>query len=99
MLVSNGCLETCAMSLPELAVPAASAAVVMFAFVRRAVRRDEPDHDRALRLFAGIAHIVLRDKRSRARRAMDVLRLLRRERLAAVRSRAEPSLLLSNRLA
>jgi hypothetical protein len=75
------------MLLLELAVPAASAAAI-FAFVRRAVRGDELDHDRALRLFAGIAHIVLRDKRSRARRAMDVLRMLGRERLAAARSRA-----------
>ena len=62
------------MSLLELAVPAALAA---FAIVRRAVRRDDPGRSRTLELFAGIAAIVARDKRPRARRAMDVLRLLR----------------------
>ena len=67
------------MSLPEL-VPAVPAAVAALAFILRAGRRAEPDRDRALRLFAGIAAIVARDKRPRAKRAMDVLRLLRRDR-------------------
>jgi len=67
------------MSLPELVVPAVSA-LTLFPVVRRVIRREDRDHDRLLRLFAGIAAIVCKDKRPRAKRAMDVLRELRRDR-------------------
>lgn len=64
------------MSLPELAIPVSVLTLIPVAL--RFVKRQDRDHDGLLRLFAGIAAIVCKDKRSRARRAMDVLHELRR---------------------
>jgi hypothetical protein len=66
------------MSLPELAVPAAASALVLLPIVRLVIRCEDHEHDRLLRLFAGIAAIVCKDKR--AKRAMKVLRESRRDR-------------------
>jgi hypothetical protein len=75
-LVSDARLETCAMGLPALATHAVTAtglAAVAAIAIRHAC-------DALLRLAAGITAILTRDKRSRADRALDVLRMLRHER-------------------
>jgi hypothetical protein len=62
-LVSNARMETRTMFLSKLAVPAA---VAVRATVGHVVRPD--DRSRTLELFAGIAAIVVKDKRPRAKR-------------------------------
>jgi hypothetical protein len=58
------------MSLPELAVPVASVATLGVTL--------RYGSDAVLRLVAGITAIAAKDNRTRAERALDVLRLLRR---------------------
>jgi hypothetical protein len=59
------------MSLPELVVPAASVATVGVIL--------RYGSDAVLRLVAGITAIVAKDERPRAQRALEVLRLVRRD--------------------
>jgi hypothetical protein len=65
-------METCAMSLLELAVPVATATTLGVVL--------RYGSDAVLRLVAGITAIAANDeKRTRAQRALDVLQALRRD--------------------
>jgi hypothetical protein len=75
-LVSDVRLETCAMGLPTLATHAVTATGL--AMAAAVVIRNTCDA--LLRLAAGLTAILTRDKRSRADRALDVLRTLRHDR-------------------
>jgi hypothetical protein len=59
------------MSVPELVVPVASAAALGVVL--------RYGSDAVLRLVAGITAIAARDERTRAQRALEVLRTLRRD--------------------
>jgi hypothetical protein len=76
MLVSNACLETCAMGWSALVTHTAAPVglAVTFAIVIRHIL------DAILRLIAGLVAILADDERPRADRALDVLRLLRHNR-------------------